>query len=106
MFGFGDTTSKHKSPRTIRKPNTICFFIFILLSNLFYVFYIADFFFFFFWFSRNRGIQFCLFVCFRFKATVNFNGEELLDAEPLISTRFVLLYIKLRHTSILFSMYI
>ena len=26
---------------------------------------------------------------FRFKATVNFNGEELLDAEPLISTRFV-----------------
>ena len=30
-----------------------------------------------------------LFFCFRFKATVNFNGEELLDAEPLISTRFV-----------------
>ncbi|KAK7837746.1 hypothetical protein CFP56_020803 [Quercus suber] len=25
----------------------------------------------------------------KFKATVNFNGEELLDAEPLISTRFV-----------------
>ena len=25
----------------------------------------------------------------RFKATINFDGEELLDAEALISTRFV-----------------
>ena len=32
---------------------------------------------------------FFFFFFLRFKATVNFNGEELLDSEPLISTSFV-----------------
>ena len=86
IFCFGDTTSKHKSPRTIQKPNTICF-LFSFYFPICFMFSIFQIFLSFFWFSRNRGIP--IFFFFRFKATINFNGEKLLDVEPLISTRFV-----------------
>ena len=91
MFGFGDTTSKHKSPRTICKPNTICF-LFSFYFPIYFMFSIFQIFLSFFGFQETEVYNFLfllLFFCFRFKTTVNFNGEELLDAEPLISTRFV-----------------
>ena len=87
-FCFGDTTSKHKSPRTIQKPNTICF-LFSFYFPICFMFSIFQIFLSFFFGFQEIEVYHFFFFFFRFKATINFNGEKLLDVEPLISTRFV-----------------